>query len=117
MGIVINFVLSIVYMTVAGTLLAQKWDYKQWFFEYKKNSTAEQERLNETITDLNATIKNLKVALQQRTEQAITNETNYEKQRIDNEKLKRRIAELNGTMNNYSAELRKLNGYLEGKEH
>jgi len=114
--IVINFVLSIVYMTVAGTLLAQKWDYKQWFLKKENEYQAETGRLNDQIKDLDAKVANMRDTLRERTERAITSQNLYEKEQLENEKLRRNIYELNGVVSNFETDLKKLNGYLDGKE-
>jgi myosin heavy subunit len=99
--IFINFILSIAYMVIAGTLLAQKWDYKQMLIDQAQKATREKQVQEEKLKDAEGKVANLQESLNNVTSRAIQlnvelNKTKdiYDEAKRTNDSLNEKIANL-----------------------
>lgn len=113
MFVFLNLVLSIVYIGVAGTLLAQKVDYKEKLRTQKKDYEGEIAQKDDVINDLNSQIEDLKqaknTANRKITSLTKTNEE-YQEQVTEweskNGKLDERLGRLEDDFNTISQEIK-----------
>lgn len=114
--IIINFILSIAYMMLAGTLLAQKWDYKTQLIEQIQKSSQEKQVQEQKEKQANAKIESLESTLGDIRKDAI--ELRGEKQQLDLSIITATTTNdnLNQRLNNLEASYKEINDKIGKKD-
>lgn len=110
--IFINFILSIAYMVIAGTLLAQKWDYKQMLIEQAQKATREKQVQEDKLKDAEGKVANLQESLNNVTGRAIqlNVELNkvkdiYDEAKRTNDSLNEKIAQIEASYKDINSKI------------
>ncbi len=114
--IVINFVLSILFLGFAATLLSQKWDYRQMYLETSYRHELQKQRLEENLRESANRLKSLNETIVEA--KKTTKETKEENIRLskENDELKRKNQEYSTTLASIGADIREINNRLDKKE-
>ncbi len=115
--IVINFVLSAIYLAVTGMFLSQKWDYRQMYLEQSYQSEIKNKALDDSLKE---TQKRLELITQTATEarkknSKIAEENNKLIQENANLQAKNKQHELNYT--NISTQISEIRSALTAKDN
>lgn len=103
-------------MAVAGTLLAQKWDYKQASLENEYKHQQEKEKLDEEIKDYRAQVASLKVLSKERAGEAIKFKSELIAKNQANDKLERQNNRLQEHLGNIETDIKNIDEKLRQKE-
>lgn len=114
--IIINFILSIAYMMLAGTLLAQKWDYKTRLIEQIQKSSIEKEAQTNKLKEADAKIESLKRGLEDVTRYSIDLKGTITKQQSELVDAKTQNDNLNEKLAKLEAIYKEINEKIEEKD-
>jgi myosin heavy subunit len=114
--IFINFILSIAYMVIAGTLLAQKWDYKQMLIDQAQNATREKQAQEDKLKDAEGKVANLQESLNNVTSRAIQLNVELNKTKDIYDEAKRTNDSLNEKIANLEASYKEINSKIGEKD-
>jgi myosin heavy subunit len=114
--IFINFILSIAYMVIAGTLLAQKWDYKQMLIDQAQKATREKQVQEEKLKDAEGKVANLQESLNNVTSRAIQLNVELNKTKDIYDEAKRTNDSLNEKIANLEASYKDINSKIGEKD-
>lgn len=114
--IVINFVLSILYLGFAATLLAHKWDYRQMYLDMAYRHEQESREFQNKMNDADKRAENFEKYLSEAKELANKYKKDLQTLQKTHEELKRKSDSDSATLANISAEIKDINGKIAKKD-
>jgi len=114
--IVINFVLSVLFLGFAATLLSQKWDYRQMYLETAYRYEIQNQKLEEKLKESDTRLKSLNETIVEA--KKTTKEVKEENIRLnkENDELKRKNQEYTTNLASIGADIKEINNRLDKKE-
>lgn len=104
--IVVNFVLSTIFLVVSGIFLAQKWDYRQMYLDKAYQAQQEKENYEKQLNDAQKRVESFKDAANQARA--------FAKQTLDRKnELEKRNNELEVTNNNLTTSIKQIESKIE----
>lgn len=115
--IVINFVLSILYLGVAATLFSQKWDYREMYLDLKSNSEKMKKLMQDEKQDLDARITNLRTLATEKEKSAKEYREKHQKILEENNQFKRENQDFKTSLTKISSDIKEINDRLRDKDN
>lgn len=114
--IVVNFVLSAVYLAFSATLLSQKWDYRQMYLESLYKNAKQMEELKNEKDDANSKIETISehLALTKKTAKEYQEKFKLKQEEVS--RLKRKNESFDIKLSKITADIKEINSRLEKKE-
>lgn len=104
--IIINFVLSIIYLAVSGMFLAQKWDYRQMYLEKAYQEEQTKADCAKQVSDVQKRIESFK--------EAATQARHFAKETLDQKnRLEKENSDLKTENLSYATEVKQITGKID----
>lgn len=114
--VIVNFVLSVLFLGFAATLLSQQWDYRQMYLETKHYYTTEKADWDAKEQQSKSQIENLKSLLNDRTTVLKKSQENISDLQAKNKELEQWKAMLTQKMGDIKINLEDINSTLKDKD-
>lgn len=114
--VVVNFILSALYLGFAATVLSQQWDYRQMYVEQKILAQQQLKEDDEKLKDLEARLLNFRALVTDREKAAREKYLENERIKKDNEELKRQNQSFHTLLDKVSTDVKEINNKLGEKE-
>lgn len=114
--IVVNLVLSVLYLGFAATLLSQKWDYREMYLEQKSEREKEVKRLKEEKQDGEARIANLRALVTEREKAAKEWKDKHQVITEKNNQLSRENLDFKTSLSKIDTNIKEINDRMRDKE-
>ncbi len=114
--IVINFVLSIAFMFIAGTLLTHEWDYKQLWETSESSRNRESSESKKSINEYKVKSEEMEDLFNDTKKEVGDYKAKFSSKETENKGLKRQVAEFQATLASLETDIKNIDEKLGRKE-